>query len=220
MERLRLRTIVSLALLGYCAYTARASFNDTECLSWWNSCYGQYFCGNTSAYEEYQNFLAVSFCLFYVPVSLAPSPGDCVFVPDSKGSGACQFVNPCVSTVVDCSNTLQYQCNASNSSIEPSTECAGNPSPPPPAEPCSPDNGSCAFFPDYCVKWRGHCDSGYQCGTAVDHYKFLNGPQPLCASWTAVPPPPGECVYQEGECVWSSKPACSLRSGSLNSTYP
>ena len=207
-----LTAIVSLAMVGYCTCSPVSSCNDAnQCFSWWDACLGQHFCGNLSAFQEYQIASSSKLlpCLFPIPSDLAPSPGDCVFVPDpvSNESGECQFVNPCAATPTSCYGA-QYQCTAVDSSYEP-PQCFINPfgSAPPPTQPCAPVNGSCEFFPDYCIKWPGFCNHGYECGTAVDHFKHFTGPQPLCyvPPGSLPPAPSGECIYQSGECVWSGK---------------
>ena len=80
------------------------------------------------------------------------------------------------------------------------------PTPPSPSSICVPVDGvSCDWY-NPCRKWQGWCNGEYQCGTEADYAQFLNGPQPLCVSPqpnTTEPVPPGECVYQEGQCVWS-----------------
>ena len=214
-----LTTIVSFALLGYystCSGQAASSPDDNQCYSWWDSCLGQNFCGNLSVFQEYNQTgqFALS-CIEPIPLGLAPSPGECVFVPDplSSESAGCQFVNPCAATLTSCSDT-QYQCTAVNESGVDPPQCVGAKSPPPPTQPCAPgNNGSCEFFQGYCSSWPGHCNSGYQCGTTVDLFKFITGPQPDCSVPSGAVPPvqPGECIYQLGECIWSGKLTQFLR---------
>jgi hypothetical protein len=50
--------------------------------------------------------------------------------------------------------------------------------------------------------WNGCTDVGYHCGTLVDQYK-LNHTFPNCPT-NPVGLPAGECIYQNGSCIWST----------------
>lgn len=182
--------------------------NDAQirCESWWNECQGEFECTKPL---HFQGTTMSGGCLYRIPQSLSRAPGECVFVANphdnSSGSGECKFVNPCVARLQSCS-TSEYECVAINSTKSIPNCSSIAISPPPPDRPCVSVNGSCTFSAHQCVKWRGFCNAGYKCGTAVDQFKFAHGPQPMCAPPPpgSLPPlPPGECIFQNGHCVWS-----------------
>ncbi|CAI8033421.1 hypothetical protein GBAR_LOCUS18852, partial [Geodia barretti] len=79
---------------------------------------------------------------------------------------------------------------------------------------CIPEDGGCAFR-NPCVLFQGHCGGEYTCGSLADYAIFLTSALPPCAPPAPLslnpvprvprPSPPGECIYQDGQCKWSRK---------------
>ena len=138
-----------------------------------------------------------------------PPPGQCRLV-----NGSCQYTQPtvaCDTWVPDCD--YRYMCGTveqRNLTTNTDALCGfrgfGS-NAPNPDEFCEPVDGTCQWY-NPCRYWRGHCLSGYQCGTVEQYYRFLFGPHPLCAfppeGWTE-PLPPGDCVLtgEDQQCGWS-----------------
>ena len=195
------------ASLSTAEFNNSSSSNGVQirCESWWNDCEGEYVCRNAL---QFRGTTSGGGCLYRIPETLSRPPGECVLVtnPHDNSSGECKFVNPCVARRRSCSSG-EHECVPISSTASALNCSSVAISPPPPKRPCALVNGSCAFTAHRCVKWRGFCNAGYQCGTEVEHYKFTQGPQPMCAPpipGSTPPLPPGECIYQNGHCVWSS----------------
>ena len=139
-------------------------------------------------------------CHPMLPPDFTPAPGVCTFT-----NGTCQFVNPCIMWNNDCNYGADYQCIARKNHQPQNCSYYQQP-PPPPKDECFPINGTCQQY-NPCRKWAGFCNGPYQCLTDVEYYKKMHGPQPICLPNTPEQPPlpPGECIYQRGQCVWSSK---------------
>lgn len=132
-----------------------------------------------------------------------PPPGQCRPV-----DGVCQYAQPIVTCdvwVPDCD--YRYTCGTVEERERTTNRCGNfGQMPPDPDMLCIPVNDTCQWY-NPCRYWRGFCLSGYQCGTVDQYYRWLFGPQPLCAyppeGWVE-PQPPGECVVQDQQCGWSS----------------
>jgi hypothetical protein len=135
-----------------------------------------------------------------------PPPGQC-----RLENGTCQYAESavvCEVWVPNCAyrptcGTAEEREQTSNSSAGCPPASNGQPSP---DMICIPVNDTCQWY-NPCRYWRGHCLSGYNCGTVEQYYEFIFGPQPLCAAppegWI-MPRPPGDCVVVNEECGWSS----------------
>ena len=139
---------------------------------------------------------------------VTPPPGQCLLV-----NGSCQYsteVLNCTVWLPECE--FEYQCGTveaySNYLMESPLPCPFFNDVPPPSMTCVQINESCQWY-NPCRMWQTFCSLSWNCGTTSDYWAFVYGPQPLC-----VPPPPGfvepippgECIVQERECSWSSKP--------------
>ena len=94
------------------------------------------------------------------------------------------------------------------------------PAPPPPKTECVPINGTCREY-NSCRIWEGFCGGPYQCVTDVQYYQYTHEPPPpMCPPppWPLRSDPPGECIYQHGKCVWSSKNIHTIILHALNTT--
>ena len=128
----------------------------------------------------------------------------------SLANNSCSFVadaQTCVSWLSGCD--YQYSCTTevefTTAVEEESCSFPFYPQPPSPSSVCVPVNGSCEWY-NPCRSWQGWCGGEYQCGTEAQYAYFLNGPQPLCvapAPNATEPVPAGECVYRDGQCLWS-----------------
>ena len=166
------------------------------CKAWVDRCTGEHHCTAGGGNSTNTSTLTPPNCYPPIPADLTPAPGVCTHI-----NGSCQFVDPCVTwnecyrTDYHCTTKAQYQNNT----------CYYITRPPPPKEECLPINGSCQQY-NPCRKWPGFCGGPYQCITDIQYYRYTHGPQPDCP----VPEkprqkPPGECIHQKGQCVWSSK---------------
>ena len=172
-------------------------------------------CGHSwtcTSEQEYQRFRLgpQPGCPDIMPVNATqpPAPGRCEIV-----DGTCQFTTyllQCTSWVNTCQ--IRYQCGSIEEHaayLNSSESHCGLFQPlPKPNSLCLPISNTCQWY-NPCASWRGHCLSGYNCGTADEYYAFLYGPHPLCAQpppgWTE-PLPPGECqLDSSAQCSWSSK---------------
>ena len=193
---------VSLSLLPTIAVTQQPSPaptpSSTDCFAWVDRCTGEHHCTSNSSTPA-----PPPSCHPLIPTDLTPAPGVCTL-----NNGSCQFVDPCATwnkqcfgTDYQCTTKEQYQYHNCSSFYQP------NPAPPP-KEKCLAINGTCQQY-NPCRKWAGFCNGPYQCITDVEYYQYTHGPQPGCPAPqnTPQPPhiPPGECIYQNGQCVWSSK---------------
>ena len=173
-------------LPNYCTVSSQ------ECKQWVDHCTGEHHCtaGSTNSTPPSCNPL--------IPDNLTPAPGVCTFI-----NGSCKFVNPCVTWNKECYGT-DYQCT--DKEHYNFQNCTFRPPPPPPKEECLPINGTCQQY-NPCRMWPGFCGSPYQCITDIQYYRYTHGPQPICPlPWPKPRPnPPGECIYQNGQCIWSSK---------------
>ena len=145
--------------------------------------------------------------ILLIPDNLTPAAGVCTFI-----NGSCKFVNPCITWNKECYGT-DYQCT--DKEHYHYQNCSYYHPPPPPKEECLPINGTCQQY-NPCRKWPGFCGGPYQCITDIQYYRYTHGPQPECP--VPVPPrpnPPGECIYQHGQCVWSSKCTFAVLSSSM-----
>ena len=125
--------------------------------------------------------------------------GNCTFTENAPNCTS--WLSPCerryrCTTVEDYMNEAPTMSHCSSSTQVPSPDSL-----------CVAINGSCQWY-NPCRTWRGHCLSGYQCGSESDYWAFYYGPQPLCAlppfGWRASPPS-GKCIIQNGQCSWSSE---------------
>ena len=193
---------VSLSLLPTIAVTQQVSPaptpSSTDCFAWVDRCTGEHHCISNSSTPA-----PPPSCHPLIPADLTPAPGVCTL-----NNGSCQFVDPCATwnkqcfgTDYQCTTKEQYQYHNCSSFYQP------NPAPPP-KEKCLAINGTCQQY-NPCRKWAGFCNGPYQCITDVQYYQYTHGPQPGCPAPQNTPQqphiPPGECIYQNGQCVWSSK---------------
>ena len=84
-------------------------------------------------------------------------------------------------------------------------DCFPEVNPPSPNAVCVPRDGGCGWH-NPCRTWQGWCNGAYQCGTEEEQQAFFHGPQPSCVAPlpnATQPVPAGECVHQDGQCVWS-----------------
>lgn len=174
--------------------TSSPSPTSSLCFAWVDRCTGQHHCTHDNNSTTINN----SSCFPLIPTGLTPAPGVCMFV-----NGSCQFVDPCVAWNKACYGA-EYNCTT-KAQVHNNSCGHYRPSPPPPKEECLPINGSCQWY-NPCRKWPGFCGGPYQCITKVQYYRYTHGPQPSCP----VPQqpqsrPPGECIYLQGQCVWSSE---------------
>ena len=204
--RLLLVAIVSFSTLSATAMSPTAHpspsphptvhSNSTDCVAWVDRCTGEHHCTAGGGNSTNTSTLTPPNCYPPIPADLTPAPGVCTHI-----NGSCQFVDPCVTWNKYCYGA-DYQCTEQprNSS------CQYHPAspPPPPKEECLPINGSCQQY-NPCRKWPGFCGGPYQCITDIQYYRYTHGPQPGCPEPLHHPIPPGECIYQHGECVWSSE---------------
>ena len=174
--------------------TAFLIVTTQQCKQWVDHCTGEHHCtaGSTNSTPPS--------CHPLIPDNLTPAPGVCTFI-----NGSCKFVNPCVTwnPNEDCYGT-DYQCTDKEHYHHHNCTYY-EPRPPPPKEECLPINGTCQQY-NPCRVWPGFCGGPYQCITDIQYYRYTHEPQPECP--VPVPPrpdPPGECIYQHGQCVWSSK---------------
>ena len=147
---------------------------------------------------NFRRFVPLRFCV--AKIWPGTRLGVCTFI-----NGSCKFVNPCITwnSNKECYGT-DYQCTDKEHYQHRNCTFYEPPPPPPKAE-CLPINGTCQQY-NPCRKWPGFCGGPYQCITDIQYYRYTHGPQPECP--VPVPPrpnPPGECIYQHGQCVWSSK---------------
>ena len=196
-------TKMFVIVVVFSLFTASSSNSGNDgCLDWYDNCDGTHTCGTP---DEYQGFLDTqdTFCFYNIPEYLSPVSGVCM-----NTTNGCQFVNPCVTWNKGC-NGLDYQCTSQDKYDEylltNEADCIPYAKVPPPDKQCILINDTCQWY-SACMKWPGHCNTGYICGDEVDYYKFPHGPQPLCAIYPYPPPPPsGECIYQQGNCTWSGE---------------
>ena len=65
-------------------------------------------------------------------------------------------------------------------------------------------DGTCNWYNGCTMWWNGCTDVGYHCVTLVDKYNLNHALGPNCPTHP-VGLPAGECIYQNGSCIWSSK---------------
>lgn len=179
--------------------------HDNYCREWiQNDCRsGRWVCTSVEDFERYHRGPQLG-CPVRDLEPPTPPPGQCRPV-----NGVCQYTQPVVTCdiwVPDCD--YRYTCGTVEERENTSdVTCAifGN-VPPSPDMLCIPVNDTCQWY-NPCRYWRGHCLSGYRCGTVEQYYAFVFGPHPLCSlppEWWVEPQPQGECVVEDGECGWSS----------------
>ena len=119
-----------------------------------------------------------------------------LFLAEASASGS-----SCISGYNNC--TGSYYCVDNKSAAE--INCSGNvststpllPPPPPPPGDCVLSDGICMFV-NMCMIWVNN-QSEYQCTLESQH----NNTRITTLNTTLLPP--GECIYQSGQCNWSSK---------------
>ena len=159
----------------------------SHCSAWVDRCTGEHHCtagGGNSTDPTPPS------CYPPIPANLTPAPGVCTLV-----NGSCQFVNPC------------KECYSSNTQcINKSCDYQSSSAPPLKLTECLPINGTCQEY-NPCRMWPGYCGGPYQCITDVQYYRYTHGPAPpICPIPIPLrPKPPGECIYLNGQCAWSSK---------------
>ena len=185
------RFVVLMVCSGGLATTALSSPASNSCTAWVDECTGVHHCstrkGNSSGN-----------CTVTIPPNLTPAPGDCLLV-----NGSCQFVDECAISPwhTGCYGD-GYSCTPKSEYHNISCGC-GTDGLPPPKGTCQPIDGKCQWY-NPCVKWAWYCGGPYLCLTDVEYYRIPKTPIPPCP----LPPdrrPPGECIYQRGHCIWSSK---------------
>ena len=145
-------------------------------------------------------------------VAQAVFPGKCAMV-----NGRCSFSQTQPSCVQSC-RYFGHECTTIDhffaDAVTPRQSCP--PEFPSSSDVCIPEDGGCAFR-NPCVIFQGHCGGEYMCGSLADYALFLTSALPPCAppppdplSLNPVPrvprpSPPGECLYQDGQCKWSRK---------------
>ena len=172
-------------------------------------------CGNgpyrCSSQNEYYSFIftpQLTGCV--INFTATPPPATTC----ALANNTCTYVEgapTCVSWLRDC-NSDDYSCATeaeySIATENDETTCSFPTSPPPtPNAICIPVNDTCEWY-NPCRVWQNWCGGEYRCGSEAEFAIFLNGPQPICAFPpinATQPVPPGECVYQDGQCGWSGK---------------
>lgn len=130
-----------------------------------------------------------------------------------SSNGSCSFVPgapTCVSWLQDCN--YGYSCTTeeefSSATADEENFCSFPAAhPPSPDSICIPVNDTCEWY-NPCRTWQSWCGGDYVCDSESQYAAFINGPQPLCIpppENATEPVPAGECVYQDGHCVWSGK---------------
>ena len=149
------------------------------------------------------------------PILPGSTPGPPPDTPCILANNTCAFVEEaptCVSWLRGCN--IEYSCTTEEDFSAAVTEsndtavCSFPASrPPTPNAICIPVNDTCEWY-NPCRVWQNSCGVEYRCGSEAEFAMFLNGPQPICAFPpinATQPVPPGECVYQDGQCGWSGK---------------
>lgn len=173
-----------------------------------------------TTHEEYARYLSEFFVRCPIqqqqkPVTQVVFPGVC-----AKVDGRCRFSHTQPSCVQSC-RFFNHQCTTLGQffadPVKPSENCLQQF--PKSSDVCIPEDGGCAMR-DPCVLYSDHCGGDYVCGSLADYGLFLTLAVPPCArpprdfQQLPRPPPPGECVYQDGQCEWSGNHAivskCSL----------
>jgi hypothetical protein len=170
----------------------------SACVTRYDDCSGVYLCLSESQNASYS---VNSSCPISIPKSLVPPPDQCVLTPDG-----CVFVNPCIAWNFTCV-PASYNCTSKTvyqKYIMNHTGCIPYQPLPLPKQQCLQySGGTCQWYNGCIVWWNGCANVGYHCGTLIDQYK-LNQTSPMCPS-NPVGLPVGECIYQNGSCVWSGK---------------
>ena len=175
------------------------SAETLPCKQWVNQCTGEYHCTAGGNVDPTPPNCPIP---IPIPMGVTPAPGLCVLL-----NGTCQFVNPCI-TWRECFG--DYQCTDENKYHNES--CPFYPPVPPPKEKCIPFSGTCMQYSP-CIMWEDYCGGTYRCITDIQQYRFTQTPPPPCPPTPSPTPqpqgkPPGDCIYQQGKCVWSSKYCC------------
>ena len=155
------------------------------------------------AWHQY-GFFGSNTCPLQQQQSNAPtvSPSKCAMVGET-----CSFsetlptcVQSCSRYTPMCTTLNEYFENLSETSLSCSGRWLST-------DVCVPEDEGCVWH-NPCSVWQQHCSRVYTCGTRAAHAKFNTEAVPPCAPplYPIVPrPPPGECLYLDGQCQWSGK---------------
>ena len=194
-----------VAILSWSVCTLCLHFLRTRVLPCVN---GAYRCSSQDEYYRSIFGFQQGCPIGYNSTAMPPPATTCTLA-----NNTCAFVEgapTCVSWLRDCN--IEYSCTTeadfSAATENDETACSFPASPPPtPNAICIPVNDTCEWH-NPCRTWQNWCGGEYRCGSEAQYAAFINGPQPICA----FPPfnatsrvPAGECVYQDGQCVWSGK---------------
>ena len=167
----------------------------------------EYACGTEESYQSSLHGPQPA-CPVVFNATVTPPPGQCLLV-----NGSCQYSTDllnCTAWLPEC--LVEYRCGTfeaySNYLMESPPPCPFINDIPLPDMTCIQIDGSCQWY-NPCNMWRGFCYSPWNCGTTSEYWAFVYGPQPICAPpppGFVEPIPPGECIAQEGQCTWTSKP--------------
>jgi hypothetical protein len=171
-----------------------------QCVTRYDHCSGVYHC-LSEVHNTSSSYINPS-CPITIPKSLVPPPDPCIPTPDG-----CVFFNPCIAWNYTCS-PVSYNCTLKtvyHKYLKNHTGCYPMIQPLPlPTQQCvwHSSDGTCNWYNGCTMWWNGCTDVGYHCGTLVDQYK-LNHTFPNCPT-NPVGLPAGECIYQNGSCIWST----------------
>ena len=164
---------------------------EFNCSLSYDNCTGEYYCASANIPDP------GSHCSVIIPQKVVPPPNIC-----TEDAFECVFYNPCKAWNKGCFGA-DPQCTLESEYMQyndthPKCDFFST-VPPPPKEEC--------LYIDYKCQWYNECamwlsDTGYQCGTVIEKYKYTHSMSSVTQNELL---PPGECINQWGSCYWSGK---------------